>query len=349
MNLYNNPIVQEDLNNISARVDWKAFNGKNVLITGANGHIATYIAYSFLYAATNAMTSEMHLYVLSRNEATLNKLYGLFNDNPCFHVIVGDVADFHKIETQFDYIFHFAGNASPYFIKNDPVGILKANINGTFNIAELSLKAENGKVIYASTREVYGANTTDDVLHETAFGVVDPLEARSCYPESKRAAESILAAYHNQHGLSYAIARIAHCYGPGMKLANDGRVMSDFINFAVNHQDIVLNSDGKALRSFCYITDAVVALIKMAADKATASVYNLANETDEMSIKDLAEYITSLAGDIKVQMNHVPTDSSMYCAYKRKPLDCSKLAELDWKPEVDIKTGVERTFKSFVG
>lgn len=348
MILYNNTIVQEDLKNICERVELYEFEGKNILITGANGHIATYIAYTLLYAHEKHILVGTQIYVLSRNASMLSQLYGIFRDIPCFHMIVGDVAEFEQVEIRFDYIFHFAGNASPYYIMNDPVGILKANITGTLNVAELAIKAPGSKIIYSSTREVYGANDKDNVLDEKAFGVIDPLDLRSCYPESKRAAETILASYYTQYGLLYVIARIAHCYGPGMKLTNDGRVMSDFVNFAINHKDIVLNSNGKALRSFCYITDVVVALLMMATNKSGPCAYNLANESDELSIKELAEYIAEMVGDIKVRFNFTSIDSSVYCAYKRKPLDCTRLKEIGWQPEVDIRNGVERTVRSFL-
>lgn len=343
---YNNPIVKDDLTDISHKVDWSRFNNKTILITGANGHIASYLIYSFAYAIDCGIITA-DIIAVSRNKDKLMSLYAPLTQKKWFSIIVGDVSNPIDYSYEIDYIFHFAGNASPYYISNDPVGILRANISGTFNICELARRNTDCKIIYASTREVYGDNKLDQSLTETSFGALDPLDRRSCYPESKRAAETILEAYHNQYRIKYAVTRIAHCYGPGMKLANDGRVMSDFINNAVSCNDIVLNSDGKALRSFCYISDVITALLIIASDESDNSVFNLSNETEEISILELAEKIASAKGDIKVIVKAREVDASLYCNYKRKPLDCSRLNALGWHPTVKLHHGITRTLQSF--
>ena len=99
-------------------------------------------------------------------------------------------------EGKADYVFHLAGNASPYFINSDPVGIMKCNLLGTINVLEYARDCQTKKVIFASTREVYGKNEEAELLDEQAMGTLDPLDDRSCYPESKRAAETLLNTYH---------------------------------------------------------------------------------------------------------------------------------------------------------
>ncbi len=342
---YYNPIVQEDIIGISKRIDWTAFKGQSILITGANGHIASYLAFSIAYAIREDLV-DAQLYVLSRNKERLGNLYGDFQNFPWFHMVAADVCTLGLQELKFDYIFHLAGNASPYFIKSDPVGILRANLEGTFEICELARKKYGCKVIYASTREVYGKNNIDDKLSEYSFGFIDPLDSRSCYPESKRASETILEAYRCQYDISFSIARIAHCYGPGMKLENDGRVMSDFLNDALNGNDIIIKSDGMALRAFCYISDIVAGLL-MIATINESGVYNLSNESEEITIKSLANLIAGYIGGISVQVNGDNFDTTLYCNYKRKPLDCSKIMERGWVATVGLNEGISRTVKSF--
>lgn len=338
------PIIGQDLREIFRSFDWTNFKDKTILITGANGHIASYLVYSLAYANTHGNLGAK-LIVNSRNGRKLHDSFAHLYNKDWFCPVVSDVCELNTEASAIDYVFHFAGNASPYFISHDPVGILSTNILGTFRVCELSKKYTGCKVIFASTREVYGENTEVQTLDVSSFGRLDPLDPRSCYPESKRAAEAVIEAYHRQYDVKYGILRIAHCYGPGMKLNNDGRVMSDFLNFACNKEDIILNSSGKALRSFIYITDAIKAIL-LVASQPENTVVNLSNETEELSVLNLARLIADLAGDIHVTTK-IAQDSALYTNYKRIPLDCTQLERLGWKPEVNLRTGLERTLSYF--
>lgn len=347
MTLFDSHIIISDLEYLSAVTDWSPFAGKTILITGANGQIAAYLAYSFLYAIEKRKL-DATIIVLSRNSEKLKNLYSFFTGRKYFHLLATDVCEKIDYKKNIDYIFHLAGNASPYHIQTDPVGILKTNIEGTFNIAELARQKTGCKIIYASTREVYGQNDTEKALSEKSFGNLDPLAARSCYPESKRAAEAILEAYRNQYGVKYATARIAHCYGPGMNLTNDGRVMSDFLQQALSGNDIIIHTDGSALRAFCYITDVISGLFAIATDDSDTTAFNLSNETEEISILDLAYIIAGKTPGIHVKVMKKTIDPDRYCSYKRIPLDCSALTALGWHPEISLKDGIHRTFNSFL-
>ena len=243
-----------------------------------------------------------------------------------------------------------AGNASPHFINTDPAGIVKSNMLGTFNVLELAKEKQSSKVVFASTREVYGRNEKEECLTETSFGTIDPMENRSCYPESKRAAETIFRSYYLQYGVCFNSLRIAHSYGPGMNLHSDGRVMADLIGNVVDGKDIELKSTGEALRAFCYITDAVIGLFYAALKGEPGEAYNLANETEEISIRDLAQMLVSLRRDkdLKVIFN-IPETNTGYCNYKRVGLNTQKIESIGWQPMVSLKEGCLRTIKSFVG
>lgn len=348
MNEYfnSNTVLREDMEFISESFrDWDIFNNKTILITGANGQIATFLTYAFIYKIVRK-DIDTKLIVSSRNIKALKEKFKYFSSIEKIVFLEWDVAKPLEIDEQVDFIYHFAGNASPHFIKTDPVGILSANILGAFSVCEFARRYDNCRIVYASTREVYGNNSSEDSLTETSFGSLDPLEPRSCYPESKRAAEAIFEAYNRQFGINYAILRIAHCYGPGMKLAGDGRVMSDFINNAVNKQDILLNSDGSALRSFIYVSDVVTAILQISTQTGS-DAWNLSNETEEISVLDLAGVIAEESEKIRVIVNLKKKDQLVYTSYKRKPLDCSKLLKLGWKPEVSLKQGLLKTLHSF--
>lgn len=346
---YKNKIVQEDLKLMAEEhLDWHLFDEKTILVTGATGMLASYISYFLLYLKEERGI-DLKLLALCRTKAKAGKTFKEFLDKPYFELLLQDVCEPILYEGKIDYIFHLAGNASPHFINTDPVGIVKSNMLGTFNILELAKEKNTSKVIFASTREVYGKNEEEDSLTETSFGTIDPMENRSCYPESKRAAETIFRSYFLQYGINFNALRIAHSYGPGMNLHEDGRVMADLIGNVVDGKDIELKSTGEALRAFCYITDAVTGFFFATLKGEPGEAYNLANETEEISIRDLAQMLVSLREDkgLRVVFN-IPESNSGYCNYKRVGLSTDKLEMLGWKPNIGLKVGCKRTLGSFI-
>lgn len=344
----NNKVVQEDMSQMAEEpLDWHQFDGKTILVTGATGMLATYISYFLLYLKEEKEI-DLTLVALCRTKAKAEKTFKEFLDKIYFNLLLQDVCEPIQYEGNIDYIFHLAGNASPHFINTDPSGIMKSNLLGTFNVLELAKEKQCSKVIFASTREVYGKNENEDYLTETSFGTIDPMENRSCYPESKRAAETIFRSYYIQYGINFNALRIAHSYGPGMNLHSDGRVMADLMGNVVDGKDIVLKSSGEALRAFCYITDAVMGIFYAVLNGDAGEVYNLANETEEISIRDLAELLVNIRKDkeLKVVFD-IPESNTGYCNYKRVGLNTSKLINLGWQPKVSLKDGCQRTIKSF--
>lgn len=346
---YKNKVVQEDMRRMAEEhLDWHQFNGKTILVTGATGMLATYISYFLLYLKEEKGIN-LNLIALCRSRSKAENAFIVFLKKPYFTLLLQDVCEPIQYEGSIDYIFHLAGNASPHFINTDPVGIVKSNLIGTFNVLELAKEKHSSKVIFASTREVYGKNEEEDSLTETSFGTIDPMENRSCYPESKRAAETIFRSYFLQYGVNFNALRIAHSYGPGMNLHSDGRVMADLMGNVVDGKDIELKSTGEALRAFCYITDTVTGLFYAALKGKPGEAYNLANETEEISIRDLAQMLVSLRRDkeLKVVFN-IPETNTGYCNYKRVGLNTQKIETLGWQPKVSLKKGCLRTINSFI-
>lgn len=347
---YMNKIIQKDMGEIIScpNLDWSKLNNKSVLITGANSQIATYVVYTLMFIVEK-LGVNTKVIALCRNADSATRNFGNFIGRDDFSIIYQDICVEIDFNEDVDYIFHFAGNASPYYIKNDPVGILQSNLIGTFNVLQFAHKHNTRKVIFASTREVYGENANKDELFESDFGYVNPMDDRSCYPESKRAAESILKSYYLQYGINFNTIRIAHTYGPGMKISKDGRIMSDLLSNVINGENIVLKSKGDALRSFCYITDTIRALFLILFEGDDACAYNLANENDEISIKALAEKLVSMYSDKKLSVVYdIPANLPMaYCNYKRVKLNVDKLSALGWMPQVCIEDGIRRTVDSF--
>lgn len=344
---YNNEVVQEDLVYLyHSSIQWNKLKNKTVLITGATGMLARYFSFMLKYL-NEKKGFNITILLLARSKDKLFHIFGKEDKNTVF--FIQDVCEKITYDGDIDFVLHAAGNASPYYIKNDPVGIVKANIQGTLNVLDLVKDKKLTKLIYTSTREIYGEIKDQERISEDNLGLFDHLDNRACYPESKKMAETILKSYKLQYHISFNTLRIAHTYGPGMRIENDGRVMSDLIGDAVNSRDIILKSDGSALRSFCYITDAIEAMFLIMLKVEYSEAYNIANEDDEISIFKLSNLISNIsASKINVIRKENNEQENLYCKYKRVGLSTSKVRKLGWKPKVSLEDGIEKTLRSFI-
>jgi len=341
-----NDVIIEDLQRMhQADLPWQQLDGKTVLVTGATGMLASYITWLLLHLHEDAGI-DVSVVALCRNSKKAELYFSAYKNKPYFRMLTQDACDHIKHDGAVDYIFHLAGNASPHFINTDPVGIMKCNLLGTMNVLEFAREKQTAKVIFASTREVYGKNESAELLNEESFGTLDPLNARSCYPESKRAAETLLKSYSLQYGVAFNTIRIAHAYGPTMKLENDGRVMADLMGDVVASRDIVLKSSGEAIRAFLYVTDAVLGMFTVLFKGIAGNAYNLANETEPISIKDLAQLLATCRNDKAIQVVIRQGEQKGYCAYRRTALDTTAIEHLGWKPYVSLSEGISRILAS---
>lgn len=344
-------VINDDLTQLIETCSYKKqLEGKSFLITGVNGLIATYLT-MFLLEMNHRENTGIKVYALTRNYDRTAELFARYIDDDCFVILNQDVCEPIKLKERVDYVFHAAGSASAYAIKNNPVGIIRANTIGTINVLEYAASVNVDRVLFPSTREIYGKVDGINRIEEHNMGIMDPLNIRNCYPESKRVSEALFESYYRQYGVDYSILRIAHVYGPTMKLEKDGRVMADFIEAVVNKHDIVLNSDGSAIRAFCYITDLIHGVMDVLLQGKTGEAYNLANETEPKSIRDIAEMLLNMFPDRECKLCRKVPDQDIqksYVNYKITRLDTGKIEKLGWRPMVDLEEGMRKTILHFV-
>lgn len=344
-----NSIVLKDIHALIADSDYeKVLAGKTVMVAGATGHIAKYFTY-YLLELNRVKNAGVRVIMLARSMAKVEAAYGEYLNDEGVDVLLQDICDELTYEGHVDYIFHAAGAASAAAIRANPLGIIKANTQGTMNVAEFAGK-KGACVVFPSTREIYGKVDGRERITESDMGTMDPLDSRSCYPESKRMAEAILESARRQYGLDYRILRIAHTYGPAMSIQADGRVMADFVGAVVGGQDIVLNSDGSAIRGFCYVSDTIRGILDAMTKSEPCKAYNLANETDPQMIRDVAKLLVSVSGDDSLSVKYKEADEETkkgYLSYKITRLDTSALEGLGWYPHVTLEDGLRRTLSYF--
>lgn len=344
-----NKIIKEDVDIIIEHFDrWELFRNKVVLISGANGFLPAYLVETFMALDPSWGTSVI---ALVRNPEKATKRFPHLMSNPRFKLIVQDVSITFDIEEKVDFIIHAASQASPKYYGVDPVGTLSANVLGTINLMKIAVKNNVESFLYFSSGEVYGEVRADQIpISEDVFGYLDCTNVRACYGESKRMGENICVSYLAQYGVKAKIVRPAHTYGPGMAL-DDGRVFADFVSNIVKRQNIVLNSDGSAVRPFCYLRDATLGYLRVLVDGVDGQAYNIGNPYQEYSMLDLAQELVGLYPQfgLNVVVNNPNAGKSyLKSPIKRISLSIEKVMQLGWNPEITVKEGFKRTISSFL-
>ncbi len=307
------------------------------LISGAAGFIGSHLCDRLLADGGEVVALDN---LITGSRENLRHL----ENHPRFRFAECDVAKSVQADGKFDHVWHLASLASPKFYLMYPIETLESGSTATRNMLEVAHR-DNARFLITSTSECYG----DPLEHpqvETYWGNVNCVGERSCYDESKRYAEAMTMAFHRKHGVRTNIARIFNTYGPKMAL-NDGRVVPAFIDQALRGEALTIFGDGSQTRSFCFVSDLVDGLVRLANSEERFPV-NLGNPV-EMSISEFAERIQRLMGtNSPIVYKNLPSDDPK----QRKP-DIGKAARvLGWAPKVDLETGLGETvayFKTKVG
>ena len=238
-----------------------------------------------------------------------------------------------------DYIFDFASPASPVDYMQHGIETLKVGSLGVFNTLELARKY-NATFFLASTSECYG-DPHEHPQKESYWGNVNPVGPRSVYDESKRFAEATTVAYHRYHKVDIRIVRIFNTYGPRLQL-NDGRVISNFMKQALRGEDLTVYGDGSQTRSFCYVSDEVDGILKLAWSSEIEPT-NIGNP-GEFTILECAKEVLAVTGSkSKIAFQPLPQDDPK----QRRP-DISKAKRLlGWEPKINLRTGLKLSLEYF--
>ena len=335
-----NKTYYDDIMDVVSNDDlpWTNLSGKNILITGATGLIGSCLT-EILMSRHNI---DYHVYASGRNIVRVRALFSKYAHSPFFHFIEYDVTTPLNSDINFNYIIHAASGANPVVYSKDPVGVMRANILGTDNLLRYGIEHNIEKFLYVSSGDVYGEGD-GRIFTEDYSGYVDTLKLRSCYPSSKRAAETLCASYAYQYGVDVRIVRPCHVYGPNFS-NSDTRVYAQFIRDAINKKDIVLKSDGKQMRSWLYSVDCASAILYVLMKGKPLEAYNIADEKSVFSIKELADMIAEIAS-CKVVLDW-PSDIEKkgFNPVSKSILDANKIKSLGW----NVKSSPKENFRKII-
>lgn len=307
---------------------------KNIVVTGGAGFLGSHLCDLLIEKGDRVFCVDN---LFTGNKRNIKHLV----ENPNFKFINHDIIEpLYLDHIMVDEIYNLACPASPIHYQYNSVRTVKANTIGVINMLGMA-KKHKAKILQASTSEIYG----DPEVHpqiESYNGNVNPIGPRACYDEGKRVAETLFFDYNRQHDIDIKIVRIFNTYGPRMS-KNDGRVVSNFILQALKNEPITIYGNGKQTRSFCYVDDLIDGIYEMMNKKDFQGPVNIGNP-NEITIKELADKIIKLTNsNSKIEYLPATKDDPQ----KRKPDISLADKKLNWKPSIDISTGLKKTIDFF--
>ena len=319
-----------------------------ILITGGGGFIGSHLV-KFHLSKNDQVTVIDNFITGDKKNLSFNGVYperirrtqDLNKNN--LKIIKADINDFDFLNLPiFDIVYDLASPASPKDFVNLSVEILKTNSLGLMNVLDFFVKSNSKTFVFSSTSEVYG-DPLEHPQKEDYFGHVNPVGLRSCYDEGKRFAEALMMAYFRKYKKDIRIARIFNTYGPYMK-KDDGRVVSNFVNQAINNQPLTIYGNGSQTRSFCYVSDMVDGLYLLATTKNQAGqIINIGNPI-EKTILEIADIIKKLTQSHSgIIFESIGKDDP-----KKRCPDITKAKNLlNWQPKISLEEGIKKTIEYF--
>jgi len=327
--------------------DLAAFAGTTVLVTGAAGFLLSHLI-DVLAAWNQRAPRPCRVLALDSFRTGLPERVRHLDRAAGIEWIEHDVATAFVPEGPISWILHGASIASPTFYRRHPLETIDANVGGTRQMLELARTQPVRGVLHLSSSEVYGDPTPDAIpTPETYPGRVSFTGPRACYDESKRLGETLCTLYHRLHEVPVRTVRPFNVYGPGQRL-DDRRIIPDLMRAALDRVPIVLLSDGRATRSFCYVRDFIRGLLRVWVRGAAGNAYNLGND-EEVSIASAATMVAGLVGPPPLEVRHDRSDDPDYVTDnpQRRCPDLAKVRALGWRPTVPLAEGLARTLASY--
>ena len=335
-------IFLEDIKSIANELEefYDELEGKTVLIAGGRGFLGTYFT-SVLTKINETLSKPMKIIVLDSLITSKDKKDSV---NQNIEFLEQDISKSFEIDDNVDYIIHAASIASPPTYRKFPIKTVDVNYQGTKNLLEIAKEKKVRSMLLLSSSEIYG-DPEIFPTPESYVGKVSCTGPRACYDESKRLAETISILYFQEYKIPIKIARPFNVYGPYLNL-DDGRIIPDFMNNAINKSQIIIHSDGSPTRSFCYVSDAIGGFFKLLLSKHDGIICNVGND-EEVSVKNVADTIKNIVAkpiSIKIIESNDPNYTKDNPQRRCPDLSLIKKS-VNYIPKIDLEEGLKRVYK----
>lgn len=336
---------REDLEVIaSSNVDFNQYKDSTIFVTGATGFIGSFLVKSFLLA-NRKLQLNLAVVAAMRDREKAKKVLGDFVEDPALDIVEYRAINVVKYSSQVDYIFHTACVTNSKIMVEEPVKTIETSYIGTRNILEFANEKHAKGVIYVSSMEVYGQPDQQlEMVKEENLGYIDLSNVRSSYSEGKRICECLCTAYASQYQIPVKIARLAQTFGAGV-FEGDNRVYAQFAKSAIQGNNIVLHTDGTSEGNYCYIRDAIIALLMLSYKGVDGQAYNVVNQSMHMEIREMAQLVAKDIAKGMIQVVFDIPESSLIYGYAPKVkmyLSGEKMSSLGWKPQVGMMEAYQR-------
>lgn len=319
--------------------------GSSVLITGATGMICSSVT-EILFNLNKKQDAHIQIYLAGRSRERIKERFYCFEEGKDYTFVPYNATSSDSINVKTDFIIHGASNADPGKFAKEPVETMLANIIGLNTLLLSAVDKKAKRLLYISSSEVYGRKEESRPYQENDYGFVDILNPRASYPSSKRAAETLCAAYAAEYGLDTVIVRPGHIYGPTIT-DSDSRASAQFTRKAKAGENIIMKSAGIQLRSYCYTLDSASAILTVLVNGKCGEAYNISNSKSIVTIREMAEALAH-AGNVEIVFEN-PSDleQKSYNMMENSSLDSFKLESLGWKAITNIEQGSSKTIKYY--
>ncbi|MBN3033548.1 MAG: NAD-dependent epimerase/dehydratase family protein [Candidatus Saganbacteria bacterium] len=350
----NPEIIRQDIREIlRADLPWKSLSGKDFLITGGSGMLASYIIELLLLLPEYVECLPPQVTALVRNREKAGKRFAAYLNSPNFKLRTDDICRdlTGTVDPGTRVIIHAASIPRPD--SEVPVEVMAPNVLGTWNLLELARALPDlERFVYFSSGIVNGESIKSDVpISEDMYFASSCTGPAACYSEAKRAGETICLSFMRQYGVPVNLIRWFGCYGPGLDLHNDPRAFTSFVKSAVSGEDIVLHSTGAETRFWCYATDAIDGFFRVFFDPRCGEAWNVANDQAGCTIRELAEMARELSPRKKISVQYDANSAPAgYKPFKSPHItvpDTRKLRALGYAPKISVREGLQRTIKAY--
>jgi dTDP-glucose 4,6-dehydratase/UDP-glucuronate decarboxylase len=340
--------AEEVIANLGSKTE--RFAGKTILITGGAGFLGVHFVHFFLRLNdSGALAKPCHVVLwdnFGRGIPDWLEPLKSRKDLVCEKKDICEKQEIGKV----DFIIHAASIASPIYYRKHPIETMDANIIGLRHLLDHAVVQPIESFLFFSTSEIYGDPQPEFIpTPETYRGNVSCTGPRACYDESKRYGETLCVNFWQVHTVPVKIARPFNNYGPGLKIT-DRRVLPDFFRDVLAGRDIVLLSDGRATRTFCYISDAITGYLLILLSEHNGEPFNIGIDTPEISMRDLAQQVINVSG-AKLNVKFEQSDDPAYLTdnpNRRCPVITKAHEMLGYNPHVTLEEGLARAHRYYL-
>lgn len=339
MDHYESKVWIDDIDKVlQALPDLNDLTGKSVLVTGATGLIGSSVV-DLLIRHNDTHTEPVRILAAGRSRGKVNDRFGESASRHYFEYAPFDASKEESWDgIRPDYIIHAAGDSSPAAFAQRPVEVMMEHILGLHAVLELARRSSS-RLLFVSSSEIYGRGLQAPYKEENQ-GVVDNLNPRACYPNTKRAGETLCVCYGKEYGVDTVIVRPGHIYGPFMSDA-DNRAASQFLRTGASGDPIVMKSTGGQRRSYCHALDCASAILAVLLRGQSGEAYNISNRDSVCTVRQFAQTVADAAGVEILFEEPTAREKGSYNLMEDSSLDAQKLERLGWRGIFDLRHGVE--------